>query len=64
MIVEEYQACAVTNAAAGEHNLITDAIRRNCHALEFAAHLQADMNGLKDYLLAKVVRYALRLESV
>jgi hypothetical protein len=30
----------------------------------FTAHLQSDMEGLKGYLLEKVGRYALLLESV
>lgn len=56
--------CAVTSAPSRRNNDITEAIRRTCHAIEFTAHLQDDMNGLKDYLFEKVGRYALLLESI
>lgn len=61
-IVGEYKPCALTTAAS--RNEITESIRRTCHAIEFTSHLREDMNGLKDYLLGKVGRYALLLESV
>lgn len=63
-IAGEYKPCAVTTAPSRGTNEITEAIRRSCHAIEFTAHLQDDMNGLKDYLLDKVGRYALLLESL
>lgn len=63
-IVEDYKPCAVTKAASNENKDIAEAIRRTSHVIEFTAHLQDDMNGLKEYLLAKVERYALLLESV
>jgi hypothetical protein len=63
-IAEEYKPCAVTTAPSRGDNEITDAIRRTCHAIEFTAHLQDDMNGLKNYLLDKIGRYALLLESI
>lgn len=63
-IAGEYNPCAVTKAPARTHPDITDAIRRTCHAIEFTAHLREDMSGLRDYLLGKVGRYALLLESV
>ncbi|MBZ5711176.1 hypothetical protein [Nannocystis pusilla] len=61
-IVEEYRPCAVT--AAKDHDGIKDAIKRSCHVIEFTAHVQNDMRGLKEYLLGKVERYAVLLESV
>jgi hypothetical protein len=61
-IVEDYKPCAVTSATSAEN--IADAIKRTCHVIEFTSHLQDDMNGLKEYLLSKVDRYALLLESV
>lgn len=63
-IVGEYKPCAVTVARARDDGAITEAIRRTCHAIEFTAHLQSDMDGLTGYLLDKVKRYALVLESV
>ncbi len=63
-IAGEYKPCAVTTAPSDSSSNITEAIRRTCHAIEFTAHLQDDMNGLKDYLLDKVGRYALLLESI
>lgn len=63
-IAGEYRPCAVTSAPKADHAAITDAIRRTCHAIEFTAHLQGEMAGLRDYLLAKIERYALLLESV
>lgn len=63
-IVGDYRPCAVTAARSRDEKAITEAIRRTCHVIEFTAHLQGDMEGLKDYLLAKVGRYALLLESV
>ena len=62
-IAGEYQPCAVTTAPARNHADITDALRRACHAIEFTAHLQDNLEGLKAYLLDKVERYALLLES-
>jgi hypothetical protein len=63
-IAEEYKPCAVTAAPSRSTDNITAAIRRSCHAIEFTAHLQDDMSGLKEYLLGKVRRYALLLESL
>jgi len=63
-IAGEYTPCAVTTAPSRGDTEITDAIRRACHAIEVTAHLQDDMSGLKDYLLHKVERYALLLESI
>jgi hypothetical protein len=63
-IVGEYAPCAVTSAVSRDTVDIAEAIRRTCHVIEFTAHLQEDMNGLKDYLLSKVERYSLLLESV
>ncbi len=62
-IAGEYQPCAVTTVPARNHADITDALRRACHAIEFTAHLQDNLEGLKAYLLDKVERYALLLES-
>jgi hypothetical protein len=64
VIVGEYKPCALTSAGVRDAGAITDAIRRTCHAVEFTAHLQNDMAGLSDYLLEKVGRYGLLLESV
>jgi len=64
LIAGEYKPCAVTAARAREPGAITEALRRTCHAIEVTAHLQDDMDGLKGYLLDKVGRYALLLESV
>jgi hypothetical protein len=44
-IAGEYKPCSVTDAAARGNAEITEAIRRSCHAIEFTAHLQDDMNG-------------------
>jgi hypothetical protein len=63
-ITDEYRPCALTTAPSRGDNEITEAIRRTCHAIEFTAHLQDDMNGLKNYLLDKIGRYALLLESI
>jgi hypothetical protein len=63
-IASEYRACAVTAAPSRFASDITAAIRRSCHAIEFTAHLQSDMAGLAEYLLEKVGRYGLLLESV
>lgn len=63
-IAGEYKPCAVTTSPARSDGKITEAIRRTCHAIEFTAHLRDDMSGLKDYLLEKVGRYALLLESI
>lgn len=63
-IVSEYKPCAVTTAPSRSNGDITEAIRRSCHVIELTAHLRDDMSGLKDYLLDKVGRYALLLESV
>lgn len=63
-IVGEYNPCAVTAALSRSHGDISEAIRRTCHVIELTAHLQDDMSGLKDYLLDKVGRYALLLESI
>lgn len=63
-IVDEYTPCAVTRSASDSPKAIEDAIRRTCHAIEFTAHLQADMKGLVEYVLSKVERYAEMLESV
>jgi hypothetical protein len=63
-IAGEYKPCAVTTAPSRNDADITDAIRRACHAIEFTAHLRDDMVGLKEYLLDKVGRYALLLESI
>jgi hypothetical protein len=63
-IVGDYQPCAVTSAVSGDVADITEAIRRTCHVIEVTAHLQSDLVGLRDYLLGKVQRYALLLESL
>jgi hypothetical protein len=64
LIGGEYKPCSVTAARARNHAAITEALLRTCHAIEITAHLQSDMEGLKGYLLDKVGRYALLLESV
>lgn len=64
VVVEEYRPCTVTAAASESDEDISKAIRRTCHVIEFTAHLQEDMAGLKDYLQGKVERYALLLESL
>jgi hypothetical protein len=64
LTVGEYTPCAVTRAPTDSLEAIRDAIRRTCHAVEFTAHLQADMKGLVEYVLGKVERYAEMLESV
>jgi hypothetical protein len=63
-IASEYKACAITSAATRSSSDITAAIRRTCHTIEFTAHLQSDMAGLREYLLEKVSRYGMVLESV
>lgn len=63
-IVDEYTPCAVTRSASEAPKAIEDVLRRTCHAIEFTAHLQADMKGLVEYILEKVERYAEMLESV
>ncbi len=63
-ILGEYTPCAVTRAPTHSLEAISEAIRRTCHAIEFTAHLQADMKGLVEYVLDKVQRYAELLESV
>ena len=63
-IAEEYTPCAVTGAASDNPKALEEAIRRTCHAVEFTAHLQADMKGLAEYVLNKVERYAEMLESI
>jgi hypothetical protein len=63
-IVSEYVPCALTSAKDNKADAIKDAIKRECHAIEFTSHLQDEMAGLKKYLLQKVERYALLLESV
>lgn len=60
----DYKPCAVTSSQADEPKAIEEAIRRNCHVIEFTAHLQADMRGLVEYLREKVETYAQLLESV
>jgi hypothetical protein len=64
LIVSDYKVCAVTSAKSGEAKTIEDAIRRTCHVVEFTAHLQADMQGLREYLQQKVETYAALLETL
>jgi hypothetical protein len=61
-IVGEYRPCALTSAK--DIDAIEEAIKRKCHVIEFTSHLQNDMAGLEEYLLQKVQRYGLLLESV
>lgn len=60
----EYAPCALTTAKSDRDDAIKEAIRRECHALEFTSHLRDDLKGFKAYLLDKVERYAILLESV
>lgn len=62
--MEQYEPCALTNAAGAELNKIEQAIRRGCHVIEMTAYLQDDMRGLDAYLSEKVRAYAELLESV
>ena len=61
-IASEYAPCVITDAI--DSDKITDSMRRSCHAVEFTAFIQADMRGLKEYILRKIQRYALLLQSV
>lgn len=65
-IESEYVPCALTSAKSDKvpDDAIKEAIRRECHALEFTSHLRDDMKGLKGYFLDKIERYAILLESV
>ena len=63
-IADEYRPCAVTAARSKDPAAISDVIRRTCHAIEFTSHLRSDLEGLDKYILQKVERYALLLESV
>lgn len=63
-IVSEYHPCAVTAARSDGDEDISDAIRRGCHTIEFTAFLGPGMAGIEEYLMDKVERYALLLESV
>lgn len=62
VIAAEYTPCAVTSAKSPAD--IGAAIKRTCHAIEFTAFLGHQLKGLDEYLLGKVDRYALLLESV
>jgi hypothetical protein len=62
VIAQEYTTCAVTTARSPSE--IGAAIRRSCHAVEFTAFLGNQMTGIEDYLVDKIERYALLLESV
>lgn len=64
IIFDEYSPCAVTNASADDAKAIERVIRRECHIVEFTAHLQADLRGLAEYLRSKVLVYAELLQSV
>lgn len=61
-VVSDYTPCALTDAS--DRDKLADVMRRSCHAVEFTAFIQADMRGLKEYILKKIERYALLLESV
>lgn len=65
-IVGEYVPCALTSVKSDKaiEEAIKEVMRRECHALEFTSHLRSDMKGLKEYLLDKIERYAILLESV
>jgi hypothetical protein len=63
-ILQEYEPCAVTNAASADEKSIEQAIKRGCHVIEITAHLQEDMRGLDAYLADKVRVYAELLEAV
>lgn len=62
IIATEYTPCALTAAKLPAD--IGDAIKRTCHAIEITAFLGHQMKGLDEYILGKVDRYALLLESV
>lgn len=64
LTIGDYKACAVTSSKSGDSKAIEEAIRRTCHVIEFTAHLQADMRGLRDYLRGKVEAYASLLEAL
>lgn len=64
LILNEYKACAVTSSKSGDANAIQEAIRRTCHVIEFTAHLQPDLKGLREYLRDKVGTYASLLEAL
>ncbi|XXX76383.1 hypothetical protein WMF30_52920 [Sorangium sp. So ce134] len=64
LTIGEYKACAVTSSKSGDAKAIEEAIRRTCHVIEFTAHLQTDMRGLRDYLRGKVETYASLLEAL
>jgi hypothetical protein len=64
LTLSDYRPCAVTSSKTDDAKAIEEAIRRNCHVIEFTAHLQADMRGLVEYLREKVETYAQLLESV
>jgi hypothetical protein len=64
LTLAEYEPCAVTTATSSDPKAIEAAIRRECHVIEFTAHLQQDLRGLDDYLRDKVDVYATLLESV
>lgn len=63
-IASDYKACAVTSAQSEDPDDISEAIRRTCHTVEFTSFLGQGMEGIEDYLMNKVERYALLLESV
>ena len=64
VILEEYEACAVTRATSGDEQAIKQAIKRSCHVIEMTAFLQPDLRGLEAYLSDKIRVYAELLETV